>query len=136
MKKYDHIEVVEKNIDEITVVEKFNPFHDAQGKFSSANGFKSYSANPNTKAGAMAISRSAAAGHGNTLNVHRQSYGENIRQNANWLGRGNQGNNRWHGNTTLRSRIEPGFGLAGASSVGSFWQQQNQQRGQIGRAHV
>lgn len=57
--------------DEIIEIDKFNPFHDSMGKFSSSNGFKSYSANPNTKAGAMAIARSAAAGHMNTINVHR-----------------------------------------------------------------
>jgi hypothetical protein len=33
----------------------------------------------------MAIQRSAAAGHGRTLNVHRESKGENIAQNDNWL---------------------------------------------------
>ena len=130
MKNYDTIEVVEKGVDEIEVVEKFNPFHDAAGKFSSSNGFKTYSANPNTKAGAMAIARSAAAGHGSTMNVHRESYGENIKQNANWLGHGNQpGNSRWHGSTTLRSRVEPGHGLRGASVVGSQWQQSNAQQG-------
>lgn len=48
-------------------------------------GFKTYSANPKTKAGAMAINRSAQAGHGRTLNVHRESKGESITQNANWL---------------------------------------------------
>lgn len=67
---------------------KFNPFHDAQGKFSSSHGFKSYSANPKTKAGAMAIQRSNAAGHGRTMNVHRESKGESITQNANWLATG------------------------------------------------
>lgn len=108
---------------------KFNPFHDAAGRFSNKNGFSTYSANPNTRAGAMAIARSAAAGHGNTANVHRDSYGENIRQNANWLGRGNQGNNRWQGNATLRARVEPGFGLQGASSTGAAWQAQNQAQG-------
>ena len=60
MSKYDTIEVVEKGVDEIVEVEKFNPFHDAAGRFSNKNGFSSYSAHPNTKAGAMAISRSAA----------------------------------------------------------------------------
>lgn len=129
MNQYDHIEEVEKNIDEIEVVEKFNPFHDARGRFSSSNGFSSYSANPNTKAGAMAIARSAAAGHGNTMNVHRQSYGENIRQNANWLGRGKQQNPRQQGNATLRSRVEPVAGLAGASATGASWQYQNQRQG-------
>lgn len=64
---------------------KFNPFHDALGKFSNKNGFKTYSANPKTKAGAMAINRSGEAGHGSTLNVHRESKGETITQNRIWL---------------------------------------------------
>ena len=87
MSKYDEINEVKKadSIDHIEEVEKFNPFHDALGKFSSSNGFKSYSANPKTKAGAMAIQRSAAAGHGRTMNVHRESKGESIAQNDNWL---------------------------------------------------
>lgn len=87
MSRYDDIEEVKKSdhTDEIVEVEKFNPFHDSMGKFSSSHGFKSYSANPKTKAGAMAIQRSAAAGHGRTLNVHRESKGESIAQNDNWL---------------------------------------------------
>lgn len=76
---------VAKSYDEIR---KFNPFHDSLGRFSSAQGFKSYSANPKTKAGAMAIQRSNAAGHGRTMNVHRESKGESITQNANWLATG------------------------------------------------
>ena len=67
---------------------KFNPFHDARGRFASANSFASYSANPKTKAGAMAISRSAQGGHGYTFNVHRESQGENIDQNYKWLNGG------------------------------------------------
>ena len=67
---------------------KFNPFHDAKGRFASSNSFASYSANPKTKAGAMAISRSAQAGHGTTFNVHRESQGENITQNYSWLNGG------------------------------------------------
>lgn len=67
---------------------KFNPFHDARGRFSSSNGFASYSANPKTKAGAMAIARSAQAGHGTTFNVHRESQGENVGQNYKWLNGG------------------------------------------------
>lgn len=118
-----------RDIDVIEEVQKFNPFHDGLGRFSSSNGFKTYSANPNTKAGAMAIARSAAGGHGSTLNVHRESYGENIRQNANWLGRGKQANNRQQANATLRTRIEPATGLAGASQAGAIWQQQNQMQG-------
>lgn len=124
-KKYDYIVEVE----ETGSVKKFNPFHDARGRFASSNGFASYSANPNTKAGAMAIARSAAAGHGNTLNVHRQSYGENIRQNANWLGRGKQANPRQQGNATLRQRVEPVAGLPGASATGASWQAQNAAQG-------
>ena len=69
-------------------VQKFNPFHDALGRFSSSHGFKSYSANPKTRAGALAIQRSNSAGHGRTLNVHRESKGESVQQNANWLATG------------------------------------------------
>lgn len=81
----DHIEEVKKNIDEIEHVEKFNPFHDARGRFSSSKGMASYSANPKTKAGQMAIDRSTAAGYGAVMNVHRESKGENIRQNDMWI---------------------------------------------------
>lgn len=120
---------VAKTFDEIIEIEKFNPFHDGLGRFSSSNGFKSYSANPNTRAGAMAIARSAAAGHGNTANVHRESYGENIRQNANWIGSGKQQTPRQQGAATLRQRVEPIGGLAGASAAGASWQHQNQMQG-------
>lgn len=86
MSRYDDIEEVNKSDQtDMVEVDKFNPFHDAMGKFSSSNGFKTYSANPKSKAGAMAIQRSAAAGHGRTLNVHRESKGENIDQNDKWL---------------------------------------------------
>lgn len=84
----DHIEEVNKHIDHIEHVEKFNPFHDKLGRFANAQGFSSYSANPKTKAGANAINRSAAGGHGRTLNVHRESKGESIQQNARWLATG------------------------------------------------
>ena len=135
MSRYDHIEEIGKtgrydHIEEVNV-EKFNPFHDAEGKFSSSNGFKTYSANPNTRAGAMAIARSAAAGHGNTANVHRQSYGENITQNAQWIGRGAKtprGGTIINGASNLLAQ-ERRAGLAGASATGADWQQQNQQRG-------
>lgn len=87
MSRYDDIVEVNKSdhTEKIVEIEKFNPFHDSMGKFSSSHGFKSYSANPKTKAGAMAIQRSAAAGHGRTMNVHRESKGESIAQNDNWL---------------------------------------------------
>lgn len=71
-----------KTFDEIL---KFNPFHDHLGRFASSNSFRTYSANPKTKAGAMAISRSAQAGHRSTANVHRESKGEDIGQNYRWL---------------------------------------------------
>lgn len=64
---------------------KFNPFHDSMGKFSSSHGMKTYSANPKTRAGQLAIGRSAAAGYGYTMNVHRESKGENIAQNDRWI---------------------------------------------------
>ena len=54
---------------------KFNPFHDALGRFASKDGFATYSANPKSKAGALAISRSAQAGHVTTFNSHRESQG-------------------------------------------------------------
>ena len=76
---------VAKTFDEIL---KFNPFHDAKGRFASSNSFAYYSANPKTKAGAMAISRSAQAGHGATFNSHKESQGENINQNYAWLNGG------------------------------------------------
>lgn len=83
--KYDEIVEVSKGVDELEHIEKFNPFHDSRGRFSSARGMASYSANPKTKAGAMAIDRSTAAGYGGVMNVHRESKGENIRQNDNWI---------------------------------------------------
>lgn len=132
MSRYDTIKdvTVAKTFDEIVEVKKFNPFHDAAGKFSSSNGFKSYSANPNTRAGAMAIARSAAAGHGSTMNVHRDSKGETIRRNANWLARGAHGvPTGTQGSSVLRRVIEPTGGLSGASAAGSSWQYQNQQAG-------
>ena len=64
---------------------KFNPFHDRIGRFSNKFGFSSYSANPKMKAAQPSIIRSAQFGHGRTLNVHRESKGENIGQNYLWL---------------------------------------------------
>ena len=81
-KHYQENKAVAKTFSEIL---KFNPFHDAAGRFASSDSFASYSANPKTKAGAMAISRSAQAGHGTTFNVHRESQGENVGQNYRWL---------------------------------------------------
>lgn len=64
---------------------KFNPFHDRIGRFSNKFGFSSYSASPKMRAAQPSIIRSAQFGHGRTLNVHRESKGENIGQNYLWL---------------------------------------------------
>ena len=48
-------------------------------------GFKTYSANPKMKVAQPSIMRSHQAGHGRVLNHHRESKGESITQNANWL---------------------------------------------------
>ena len=76
---------VEKGLDTIVEVEKFNPFHDALGRFANKNGFKTYSANPKVRVAQPSIIRSAQAGHGKTMNVHAESKGENIGQNYDWL---------------------------------------------------
>lgn len=49
---------------------------------------KTYSANPKLKVAQPSILRSHQAGHGRVLNVHRESKGESITQNANWLATG------------------------------------------------
>lgn len=84
-KTFDEIVELQKSDTQMVEVEKFNPFHDHLGRFSSSQGMKTYSANPKTKAGAMAIERSTAAGYGAVMNIHRESKGENIRQNDNWI---------------------------------------------------
>ena len=42
MRNYVTIQEVEKGIDEIVEVEKFNPYHDAKGRFASENGYASF----------------------------------------------------------------------------------------------
>lgn len=64
---------------------KFNPFHDRIGRFANKQGFSTYSANPSMRAAQPSIMRSVRAGHGHTLNVHRESKGENINQNYDWM---------------------------------------------------
>ena len=114
---------VAKSFEEVL---KLNPFHDALGRFATKNGFKTYSANPNTRAGAMAIARSAAAGHGATMNVHPESYGETISQNADWLGNNNYNVGPGQtGNGILTQEVEPKNGIAGASAHGYVWQYYN-----------
>lgn len=51
-------------------------------------GFKTYSANPKLKAAQPSIMRAHQAGHGRVLNHHKESKGESITQNANWLATG------------------------------------------------
>lgn len=41
MARYDVITEINKNIDEIEHIEKFNPYHDERGRFASANGYTS-----------------------------------------------------------------------------------------------
>lgn len=60
MSRYDHIEHVRvaKTFDEIIEIEKFNPYHDARGRFSSANGATSFTYAPGkSKAHDLAIAR-------------------------------------------------------------------------------
>ena len=85
--KYDTIQEVgvAKTFDQIVEVEKFNPFHDKLGRFASKNGFSTYSANPKTTSGAKAISRSVDYKHGATINVHHESQGKTLDENAYWL---------------------------------------------------
>lgn len=113
-----------KRYDEIEEIEKFNPFHDARGRFANARGFKTYSANPKTRAGAMAITRSDTAGHGRTLNVHSESKGESIRQNAHWLATGQKPkvpaatSRARYQQRKLKQQQAAGAGTANASSNG------------------
>lgn len=103
--------IQKNNIDTIVEVDKFNPFHDARGRFASANSFSTYSANPKSKAGAMAISRSYGGGHTRTLNVHRESKGEDIGQNYRWLQTGQKPRipaSRTSGSVQSRARYGPG----------------------------
>lgn len=64
---------------------KFNPFHDRLGRFANKMGFSTYSANPKMKVAQPSIIRSAKYGHGRTMNIHRESKGENIEENYLWL---------------------------------------------------
>lgn len=60
LSRYDNIKEVgvAKTFDEIIEVQKFNPYHDAKGRFSSANNYASFTYSPGkSKAHDMAISR-------------------------------------------------------------------------------
>lgn len=78
------------HIEEIEELEKFNPWHDARGRFTFAGGGGrgSFSANPNTKAGQLAIQRAYDSGEHTTFNRHKESKGENVYQNYKWINSG------------------------------------------------
>lgn len=46
MSKIDHIEEIEPRFEHIEEVEKFNPYHDSRGRFSSSNGYASFTYKP------------------------------------------------------------------------------------------
>ena len=66
---------------------KFNPYHDARGRFTTAGGGASFSANPNTRAGQLAIERrnkdnplvGAAYGTGKTVREEAAANADVIR---------------------------------------------------------
>lgn len=51
------LEVIEKQSDivELDVVEKYNPYHDSKGRFTSASGAASFSIGSNSKGAKTAI---------------------------------------------------------------------------------
>lgn len=60
-------------------IEKFNPYHDARGRFTSGGGAASFSANPKTKAGQLAIERE---GKKNPLYAAAYGQGKTVREEA------------------------------------------------------
>lgn len=86
--QYDQIAEVDTIVEKSEDVEKFNPWHDARGRFTTAGGGGgrgSFSANPKTKAGQLAIQRAYNSGKHTTFNRHKESKGENVYQNYKWL---------------------------------------------------
>lgn len=64
----------------VSDIEKFNPYHDARGRFTSAGAAgASFSANPNTKAGQMAIDRESKK---NPLYAAAYGQGKTVREEA------------------------------------------------------
>ena len=114
--QYDQIAEVD-TIVEKDDVEKFNPWHDARGRFTTAGGGGgrgSFSANPKTKAGQLAIQRAYNAGKNTTFNRHKESKGENVHQNMQWIqSAGNYRNRRVNGKPAQGSfrgnRQKPGY---------------------------
>lgn len=103
-------------VDYIIELEKFNPYHDAKGRFANKHTFSTYSANPKTTAGSMAISRSYHGGHKRTLNVHAQSKGEDIGQNYRWITTGQKPNLPSAQNVAVQPRAK--YGPNHPSNVG------------------
>ena len=60
-------------------IAKFNPYHDAKGRFTSGGGAASFSANPNTVAGQRAIERE---GKKNPLYAAAYGQGKTVREEA------------------------------------------------------
>ena len=86
--QYDQIAEVDTIVEKSEDVEKFNPWHDARGRFTTAGGGGgrgSFSANPKTKSGQMAIARAYQSGHQTAFNRHKESKGENVHQNYKWI---------------------------------------------------
>ena len=62
------------NIIEIEIVEKFNPYHDPKnGRFTDGKGMSTFSANPDTKAGAAAIKRETERQQSGSKAGHEES---------------------------------------------------------------
>ena len=115
-KQYDQIAEIETIVEKAEELEKFNPWHDARGRFTFAGGGGkgSFSANPKTKAGQMAIQRAHQSGRSSTFNRHKESKGENVHQNMKWIqSGGNFGNRRVNGKPAQGSfpgnRQKPGY---------------------------
>lgn len=83
MSRYDTIEEVQKHASEAKTFEevlKFNPYHDARGRFSSSNGAHSFTFTTNSPAGQKAIANikakeMAAAGGGNSTDENKNPIG-------------------------------------------------------------
>lgn len=87
MAKYDEITEVRKHDSEAKTFEevlKFNPYHDALGRFSSANGAHSFTRFTQSKAGQKAIAnikakqQAAAGGGGGSSTPHADKQGQKI----------------------------------------------------------
>lgn len=115
--QYDQIAEVDTVVEKADKVEKFNPWHDARGRFTTAGGGGgrgSFSANPKTKAGQLAIQRAYNSGKNTTFNRHKESKGENVHQNMQWIqSAGNYRNRRVNGKPAQGNfrgnRQKPGY---------------------------